>query len=186
MGGNGSPTKNSTATVSARSPVPAPVQGQLHTPLPKIRNAFAVVCDTSESGKREYPWGSLDIYDEEHSDFRRLQRLVFESNHITELRELTQQMSMVKYKPLCESGKDSKKVIRGVLYYVQAVTNAAVLLRKVLHLVMLVTCWTVLALFVLQYLLTDDTSFWFIRNLCACLVRRLTAIPHIKSAAIEA
>ena len=68
-------------------------------PLPRIRNAFAVVCDTSESGKREYPWGSLDIYDEQHSDFRRLQRLMFESNHITRLRELTQEMSVALHHP---------------------------------------------------------------------------------------
>eukprot|EP01041_Mallomonas_annulata_P009136 gene9136-18926_t len=44
----------------------------------KMKNIFAVVCDTSPEGVREYPWGILRIYDETHSDFRRLQRLVFE------------------------------------------------------------------------------------------------------------
>ncbi len=77
-------------------------------PLPRIRNAFAVVCDTSESGKREYPWGSLDIYDEQHSDFRRLQRLMFESNHITRLRELTQEMSVALHQPF--PGKPGPRV----------------------------------------------------------------------------
>ena len=71
---------------------------QLHVPLPRIRNVFAVVCDTSESGKREYPWGSLNIYDEEHSDFRRLQRVVLEGGKITELIEQTQMMSLRIYK----------------------------------------------------------------------------------------
>ena len=81
-------------------------------PLPRIRNAFAVVCDTSESGKREYPWGSLDIYDEQHSDFRRLQRLMFESNHITRLRELTQEMSVALHQPF--TGKPGLRVDKTV------------------------------------------------------------------------
>jgi len=76
-----------------------PLERSVHQPLPKIRNAFAVVCDTSESGKREFPWGSVDIYNEAHSDFRRLQRLVFESDHIVRLRELTQEMSMALNTP---------------------------------------------------------------------------------------
>ena len=70
------------------------LSGQLHVPLPRIRNVFAVVCDTSESGKRKYPRGSLNIYDEEHSDFRRLQRVVLEGEKITSLIEQTQIMSL--------------------------------------------------------------------------------------------
>ena len=77
---------------------------QLHVPLPRIRNVFAVVCDTSESGKREYPWGSLNIYDEEHSDFRRLQRVVLEGEKITELIEQTQRMSLRIYKNAGKEG----------------------------------------------------------------------------------
>jgi len=46
--------------------------------LPCVKNIFAVVCDTHPSGFREYPWGRLKIDDEQHSDFRRLQKLVFE------------------------------------------------------------------------------------------------------------
>ena len=78
---------------------------QLHVPLPRIRNVFAVVCDTSESGKREYPWGSLNIYDEEHSDFRRLQRVVLEGEKITGLIEQTQMMSLRIYKNTTAAGK---------------------------------------------------------------------------------
>lgn len=62
--------------------------------LPKIRSIFAVVCDGSSSGMRIYPWGSLNINDEQHSDFRRLQRLVFEDCHIVSLREASQKLSM--------------------------------------------------------------------------------------------
>ena len=39
-------------------------------------NIFAVVADTRKV--RVYPWGTLSIEDENHSDFRRLQRLLFE------------------------------------------------------------------------------------------------------------
>jgi septin family protein len=69
-------------------------QARTHAPLPKVRNVFAVVCDTSDSGKREYPWGALDIYDEEHSDFRRLQRVILDSDNITEFIKQTQDMSL--------------------------------------------------------------------------------------------
>ena len=80
---------------------------QLHVPLPRIRNVFAVVCDTSESGKREYPWGSLNIYDEEHSDFRRLQRVVLDGNNIFNLIRQTQVLSLHIYKDMQGSNKDS-------------------------------------------------------------------------------
>eukprot|EP00607_Mallomonas_marina_P002295 CAMPEP_0182440170 /NCGR_PEP_ID=MMETSP1167-20130531/86890_1 /TAXON_ID=2988 /ORGANISM="Mallomonas Sp, Strain CCMP3275" /LENGTH=198 /DNA_ID=CAMNT_0024634049 /DNA_START=606 /DNA_END=1203 /DNA_ORIENTATION=- len=36
--------------------------------LPKIRNVFAVVCDNSPNLCRTYPWGTLQIEDERHSD----------------------------------------------------------------------------------------------------------------------
>lgn len=75
---------------------PASPRDQLSV-LPKIRDAFAVVCDTSDKGKREYPWGSLDIYDERHSDFRRLQRLIFESSNINSLRDMTQVMTLKRH-----------------------------------------------------------------------------------------
>lgn len=68
-----------------------------HTALPRVRNLFAVVCDTSASGKREYPWGALDIYDEERSDTRRLQRLLFESDNITSMRATVQEMSVCMF-----------------------------------------------------------------------------------------
>jgi hypothetical protein len=40
-------------------------------------NIFALVCDTSN--EREYPWGILSIDNPKHSDFRRLQMLLFEN-----------------------------------------------------------------------------------------------------------
>lgn len=63
--------------------------GQQGMPLlPKVPNIFAVICGSDgglpmESGsscsRRVYPWGSVSSLDERLSDFRRLQRLVFES-----------------------------------------------------------------------------------------------------------
>jgi septin family protein len=44
--------------------------------LYRAENLFAVVADTCAS--RIYPWGVLDIMNEAQSDFRRLQRLLFE------------------------------------------------------------------------------------------------------------
>lgn len=64
------------------------------TTLPRIRNIFAIVCDTSSSGKRSYPWGEIYIHDENHSDFRRLQRLLLERSKILALKTLTQNMSI--------------------------------------------------------------------------------------------
>lgn len=58
------------------------------TQLPRVPNIFGVVCDS-----RKYPWGELDLDNENHSDFRRLQRLVFESGKIVPMRERTQVMS---------------------------------------------------------------------------------------------
>ena len=68
--------------------------------LPMVPNIFAVIC-SSISGpeeeqmmRRDYPWGSILIEDESSSDFRRLQRLMFESDKISELREKTQEMTI--------------------------------------------------------------------------------------------
>lgn len=57
--------------------------------LPKVPNIFAVICGggscdgpspgSNSSHRRVYPWGSVSSLDESLSDFRRLQRLVFES-----------------------------------------------------------------------------------------------------------
>jgi len=41
----------------------------------RMQNIFAVVCDKSD--EREYPWGSILIYDMNSSDLRRLQILLF-------------------------------------------------------------------------------------------------------------
>lgn len=62
--------------------------------LPMAENIFAVVGDSSEANCRVYPHGKLDIYDENHSDFRRLQRLLFESGTIGRMKMLTQAMTM--------------------------------------------------------------------------------------------
>ena len=61
-----------------RSLSPAPVLSSAYE-LPRVKGIFGVVCDINLSGYRVYPWGSLCIDDEQHSDFRRLQKLVFES-----------------------------------------------------------------------------------------------------------
>lgn len=46
--------------------------------LTRIPNIFAIIAGADESGFRTYPWGILRIDDENISDFRRLQHLVFE------------------------------------------------------------------------------------------------------------
>ena len=45
--------------------------------LPCIPNVFAVVCDARY--ERSYPWGTCEVQNEEHSDFLRLQSLIFEA-----------------------------------------------------------------------------------------------------------
>jgi hypothetical protein len=44
-----------------------------------------------------YPWGKIDIFDESLSDFKRLQRLLFESNKVTVMRDATQEMSIALF-----------------------------------------------------------------------------------------
>jgi hypothetical protein len=66
-----------------------------------VRNIFAIVCDPSSV--REYPWGRLEIDNEMHSDFRRLQRLVFDSQKIIPMRKLTQCMSVALSQQLLSS-----------------------------------------------------------------------------------
>lgn len=63
--------------------------------LPRIPNVFALVCDLNEKGLREYQYGTLEINNKEHSDFRRLQELIFENGtHLIKMRELTERMSI--------------------------------------------------------------------------------------------
>jgi len=71
-------------------------QATAPTQLPRVRNIFGIVCDN-----RKYPWGELDLDNENHSDFRRLQRLVFETGQIVVMREKTQLMSQL----LLEAGR---------------------------------------------------------------------------------
>lgn len=67
--------------------------------LPKVKNIFAIVCDSSATGIRHYPWGELNIDDERHSDFRRLQRLMFEEGkHIQGMLDETQNKTKSSYK----------------------------------------------------------------------------------------
>jgi septin family protein len=47
--------------------------------LPRIPNVYAVVCDPKY--ERIYPWGSCEVRNEDHSDFLRLQKLVFEAGN---------------------------------------------------------------------------------------------------------
>lgn len=60
--------------------------------LPRIKNVFAVCCD-NKTGKRVFPWGTIDTENPDHSDFPRLRSLIFEGGHINLLRELTQKLS---------------------------------------------------------------------------------------------
>lgn len=64
--------------------VPSVMQSQQiapSAPIPvRLPNIFAVVCDISN--ERVYPWGTLRIDDMTHSDFRRLQILVFENSEL--------------------------------------------------------------------------------------------------------
>eukprot|EP01039_Chlorochromonas_danica_P010387 gene10387-11505_t len=69
-------------------------ESQESTALPKVRNIFAVICSNSRTTQRCYPWGSVNSLDENYSDFRRLQRLIFESGNLTHLRSLCQEMSI--------------------------------------------------------------------------------------------
>jgi septin 2 len=45
--------------------------------MERLSNIFAIVCDSSS--ERIYPWGTLRIDDYRHSDFRRLQSILFEN-----------------------------------------------------------------------------------------------------------
>ena len=106
--------------------------------LPRIPNVFAVVCDTNPRGLREFPYGTLEIYNKEHSDFRRLQELFFESGeHILQMRRQTELMSIALY-------KEGRRVA--------AWQKTAKLLleegRKVVNRVMLTLGWTGLVFYV--------------------------------------
>jgi septin family protein len=48
-----------------------------NTGLIRQPNIFAVVCDSTK--ERVYPWGTLSIDNSQHSDFRRLQIILFEN-----------------------------------------------------------------------------------------------------------
>eukprot|EP01041_Mallomonas_annulata_P002962 gene2962-5816_t len=61
--------------------------------IPKIPNVYAVVCEPKY--ERVYPWGTCSVKNEEHSDFIRLQKLVFEAGlHIKGLRDMTQRKTI--------------------------------------------------------------------------------------------
>lgn len=63
------------------------------TMLPRAVNIFAIICDLKY--EREYPWGTADVKKDEHSDFSRLQKLVFEAGlHIKGLRDMTQRKTI--------------------------------------------------------------------------------------------
>jgi hypothetical protein len=64
------------------------------TLLPKVRNIFAIICSLGPRQQRIYPWGTANALNEECSDFRRLQKLVFESGKLVVLRNSCQKMSM--------------------------------------------------------------------------------------------
>jgi len=79
--------------------------GQQGMPLlPKVPNIFAVICGGSDGGlpmesgsscsRRMYPWGSVSSLDERLSDFRRLQRLIFESGTAMRLIQWSERISI--------------------------------------------------------------------------------------------
>ncbi len=100
--------------------------------LPRVRNIFAIVSDTS--AKRTYPWGEIDITNENHSDFRRLQRLLLERSKIISLKTLTQKMSMdlVKENALDVNGKKGGGVKRRtwIVENVFGITDATIQEQK--------------------------------------------------------
>jgi septin family protein len=63
---------------------PRETDAELHTKfngleiaMTRVPNIFAVVCDPSN--ERVYPWGTLRVDDNRHSDLRRLQTILFEN-----------------------------------------------------------------------------------------------------------
>ena len=71
-------------------PQPFPTSLNCHDDsLAKVPNIFAIICID-----REYSWGSVSALDENRSDFRRLLRLLFESEKIALMREVTQKKSI--------------------------------------------------------------------------------------------
>lgn len=75
-------------------------------PLPKIPNVFAISSDVS--GYRIYPWGTVESENPYHSDFSRLQTLIFENGYINAFRRLTQQFTS-KLPPIKKGGEVTKK-----------------------------------------------------------------------------
>lgn len=76
-------------------------QGMPPLLLPKVPNIFAVICGGSNGplsgsscSRRVYPWGSVSSLDEHFSDFRRLQRLVFESGTAMRFIQWTERISI--------------------------------------------------------------------------------------------
>jgi len=68
-------------------------------PLPKVPNIFAVICGSSDgtphsSPHRVYPWGTVSSLDEHLSDFRRFQRLVFESGTVMRIIQWSERISI--------------------------------------------------------------------------------------------
>jgi septin family protein len=63
--------------------------------IAKIPNVFAISCDSS--GYRHYPWGTIETENPKHSDFSRLQTLIFEKGNINKFRNFTQGMTSKLY-----------------------------------------------------------------------------------------
>lgn len=60
--------------------------------LPKV---FSLACTADPGGLRQYPFGTVDTYNSDHSDLRRLQTLLLESGvHLMAMIRTTEQMSI--------------------------------------------------------------------------------------------
>ncbi len=61
----------------------------------RLPNIFAIVCDSSL--ERNYSWGCVKVCDDATSDFCRLQKLVFETQHIKQMRDEVQKQTSLIY-----------------------------------------------------------------------------------------
>ncbi len=72
----------------------------------RLPNIFAIVCDSSL--ERNYSWGCVKVCDDATSDFCRLQKLVFECQHMKLMRDEVQKQTSLIY----ETNKSDKILVR--------------------------------------------------------------------------
>jgi len=92
-----------------------------------VRNIFAII--SSPSMIRTYPWGDVSVQDETLSDFRRLQKLLFEEGkHIRGMKRLTQAKTIKRYSnPITgeEGAQSITSVVDRICSFILAIPSAA-------------------------------------------------------------